>query len=125
MLKKSFHKWGWLPFTTFCLLFLFLSMGQAQDSGQKFIQEHDPVLVSLTDVEKEWLAAHPDEKFVFAADQAPALIIDKNGTISGIIKDILDILNSRLGTNFGIIVDDHTILAEMMQTWKARGLSSK
>lgn len=120
-LKNSFHKWGWLPFAFLVFLFLSLSMVQAKDSGQKSIQGHGPATVFLTDAEKKWLATHSDEKFVFAADQPPALIIDKNGTVSGILKDILDILNSRLGTNFGIIVDDYTILTEMLQNRKVAG----
>lgn len=131
-LKRVLPAGGWLTLsaqifsallTILCALFLFISPVQAQNSEQtsKEGQTQTSTPVHLTAAEKEWLAAHPDEKFVFAADQPPALIIDKNGSVSGIVKDILDILNSRLGTNFGIIVEDYTILTEMMQTRKVAG----
>ncbi|WP_300455654.1 PAS domain S-box protein [Desulfobacula sp.] len=78
--------------------------------------------MSLTDAEKEWLEGHSDEKFVFTRNNPPALLVDEDGSMSGILNDILDVLNVKLGTNFGIIIiNDHAKVTEMLQTHQVAG----
>ncbi|WPL15784.1 Virulence sensor protein BvgS precursor [Thiorhodovibrio winogradskyi] len=58
--------------------------------------------VNLSPEQRAWLDAHP--RIVLGSSEAfaPALMRDRDGQLSGILKDIFDRLNSRLGTNIQI-----------------------
>ena len=60
--------------------------------------------INLTHKEKEWLAEHPTIRFGYSADHEPSLIVADDGSLSGILKDVLDLLNQHLGTDFDILV---------------------
>ncbi|WP_201223466.1 transporter substrate-binding domain-containing protein [Halochromatium roseum] len=54
--------------------------------------------IPLSAEQRAWLDTHPDI-VLDASDQfAPALIREPDGTLTGIFKDMLDLLNQRLGT---------------------------
>ncbi|WP_163340543.1 transporter substrate-binding domain-containing protein [Desulfopila sp. IMCC35008] len=71
--------------------------------------------VRLTPEEKDWLNAHPDIRFVYSNDYQPTLIAHEDGSVTGSMKDILDLLNEKLGTDFGIVVTDLDSGRQMVQ----------
>ena len=73
----------------------------------------DKSIVALTPEERQWLDAHPEIRFAFSADYPPSLIVDEDGRLSGILKDVIDLLNQRLGTDFGITVAEIKAVREM------------
>jgi two-component system sensor histidine kinase EvgS len=91
-IAESFHRLGMSPSAALPEGFLY---GQASGPA-----------VPLTAEERAWLKSHPDIRFVFSNDYQPALIAQEDGSVTGILKDMLDLLNARLGTHFGITVTD-------------------
>ena len=62
----------------------------AQDSGLK---------ISLSEKERTWLENNPEITLGYADSQEPQLIVNLDGSYSGIVVDLLDELNRRLGTS--------------------------
>ena len=60
-------------------------------------QKSEPA-VSLTAEERAWLKAHPDIQLGYVDSHEPQVIVNPDGTYSGIVVDLLDKLNRRLGT---------------------------
>ncbi|MGV7229616.1 MAG: hypothetical protein ACQ9IQ_13255, partial [Nitrospirales bacterium] len=60
--------------------------------------------VSLTADERAWLMAHPNIRLGYTESLEPDVIANPDGTYSGMVVDILDLLNERLGTDFGLEV---------------------
>ena len=78
--------------------------------------------LDLTPEEHAWLAIHPEINFAFPLTYPPALMRDKQGRLSGFLKDIIDILNKNLGTDFGIVaVPGGTALKELHKARKVAG----
>lgn len=75
----------------------------------------------LTREEQTWLEAHPDIRFALSSDFPPTLIVGENGQLSGIMKDLMDLLNQQLGTDFRIVVRDFETVHEMVRTKKVAG----
>ncbi|MFT5701539.1 MAG: ABC-type amino acid transport substrate-binding protein [Desulforhopalus sp.] len=75
----------------------------------------------LTLEEQAWLVEHPEISFAFSADYPPGLIVDEDGNVSGQFKDLIDLLNQRLGTNFGITVADIKAVREMAANKEVAG----
>lgn len=86
-----------------------------------FAEQTTSLPIILTPEQKTWLQAHPDIKFAFTSDFEPLLIVAEDGSMSGIMKDILDMLNQRLGTNFGITVADLLSVHQMVKDKKVAG----
>ena len=60
--------------------------------------------IPLSAEQRAWLEAHPDI-VLGASDQfAPSLIRDPDGRLTGVLKEILDLLNQRLGTDIRLQV---------------------
>ncbi len=86
-----------------------------------FYQPVSPSDDLLTAEERAWLKAHPDIRFAFSEDFPPALIVREDGRLTGILKDVLDLLNQRLGTDFSIVVDDLPTLRDMISNREVAG----
>ncbi|MCF8014966.1 MAG: transporter substrate-binding domain-containing protein [Chromatiaceae bacterium] len=54
--------------------------------------------------QRAWLDAHPDIVLGTTDQFAPTLIREPDGTLTGILKDMLDLLNQRLGTDIRLHV---------------------
>lgn len=78
-------------------------------------------VIALTDEERAWLTEHPEIRFAFSVDYPPALILDEDGRLSGMLKDVLDLLNQRLGTDFSITVAEINAVREMVANKKVAG----
>jgi two-component system sensor histidine kinase UhpB len=61
--------------------------------------------IHLTQEEQVWLAAHPDIVLGYTDAFEPEVIVNPDGSYRGILVDILDELNRRLGTNIGLRID--------------------
>ena len=77
--------------------------------------------IQLTSEEQAWLREHPEIHFAFSADYPPALILDEDGHLSGMLKDVIDLLNQRLGSNFGITVAEIKAVREMVANKEVAG----
>ena len=75
----------------------------------------------LTAKERAWLRAHPDIRFVFSDDFQPALIVHENGRMTGILKEMLDLLNQRLKTDFTIVADELPAIRNMVRNREVAG----
>jgi two-component system sensor histidine kinase EvgS len=75
----------------------------------------------LTAEERAWLKAHPDIQFGFSEDFPPALIVREDGRLTGILKEMIDLLNQRLGTDFSIVVDDLPTVRNMIKDRELAG----
>jgi len=75
----------------------------------------------LTLEERAWLKAHPDIRFAYTNDYQPTLIAHKDGRVTGSMKDMLDLLNAKLGTDFGIVVTDLETGPKMVQNKAVSG----
>ncbi|MDM8535995.1 transporter substrate-binding domain-containing protein [Desulfobacterales bacterium HSG17] len=60
----------------------------------------------LSEDDKNWLKKHPDITLGFNDSMPPFLIKDKKGRLSGLMIDILNLLNYRLGTDINVRAED-------------------
>jgi two-component system sensor histidine kinase EvgS len=104
---EIFHRLGMIP-------------SPSVPEGFLYKQKPDPT-VPLDPKERAWLEAHPDIRFSFSNDFQPLLIAHTDGHVSGILKDMLDLLNRRLGTDFGITVGDVDSWQEMIEKRQVAG----
>jgi formate hydrogenlyase transcriptional activator len=91
--KKIFNKLG-----KTVLIILLLSIGSTMAWGEV------PRVV-LTPQEQTWLEAHPDIKLGYTDAYEPEVIVDSEGQYRGLLVDILDELNKRLGTLVKLEID--------------------
>ena len=75
----------------------------------------------LTAEERTWLKNHPGIRFAFSDDYQPALIVHEDGRLAGILKDMLDLLNKRLGADFSIVADDLPTIRDMIENREVAG----
>ena len=80
----------------------------------------EPV-VDLTIDERAWLKAHPHIRMVHDLNYEPFLIASEDGSVSGILKDLIDLLNHRLGTDIEIVAVDLETAIEMWQRGEVDG----
>jgi ABC-type amino acid transport substrate-binding protein/ABC-type nitrate/sulfonate/bicarbonate transport system substrate-binding protein len=80
--------------------------------------------VSLTTQERAWLKAHPDITLGYADSFEPLLIVNDDGTFSGVLFDILEALNKKLGTNIGLRINSVPKILEMAQKKEVDGVLS-
>lgn len=84
-------------------------------------QQTRPLADLLTGEERAWLKAHPGIRFGFSNDHQPALIVQENGSLTGILKDMIDILNQRLRTDFTITADNLPAIRNMIKNREIAG----
>jgi PAS domain S-box-containing protein len=90
----------------------------ATSSGQTtqpVIGSGTPV-IELTAAERDWLQAHPDLVFGAGRGAEPGVIPQPDGTLKGIVVDILDLINARLGTDIRIKAGVHTEIIDQVQS---------
>ncbi|MEN8689387.1 MAG: transporter substrate-binding domain-containing protein [Desulfobacterales bacterium] len=61
--------------------------------------------IPLTKQERAWLSAHRDITLVYTDLYEPQLIVNLDGSYSGMLVDFLDALNKRLGTQIKLHID--------------------
>lgn len=80
--------------------------------------------VNLTQEEKNWIKSHPKIVLGIEKSWAPMIIVNSDGTLSGIDADIVNHLNKTLGTNITFKVGKWDLLDKMLQKKQIDGLSS-
>jgi PAS domain S-box-containing protein len=80
--------------------------------------------VDLSDKELAWLKAHPDITLGYTDAFEPEVIVDPDGSYRGILVDILDELNSRLGTRIRLQIDPIPRVIEKAQKKEVDGILS-
>lgn len=78
------------------------SAGQPRTSKSSDDQTESVLLQQLTDEEEEWLQSHPNIVLGYTGDLEPDVIVNSDGTFSGMVVDILDALNEKFGTNISL-----------------------
>ncbi|MBU1235087.1 MAG: ABC transporter substrate-binding protein [Proteobacteria bacterium] len=99
-----------------------LGLSASPELPDGFLYRQTPASADLlTGEERAWLKAHPGIRFAYTNDFQPALIVHEDGRQEGILKDLLDILNQRLGTDFTIITDDLPAIRSMIKNREVAG----
>ena len=80
--------------------------------------------LSLTPGERAWLRVHPDIELGYTDAYPPEIIVNSDGTYSGMVVDFLDALNKKLGTDFGLRIYAIPQLIENAQAKKVDGILS-
>ncbi len=80
------------------------------------------VRVSLTAEEQAWLKQHPNIQLGCTTGFEPALIENPDGSYSGILVDILNEMNQRLGTNIGLEISPWKQVIDKAKTKKTDGI---
>ncbi len=80
--------------------------------------------ITLTDAEKAWLKAHPDITLGYTDVFEPEVIVSPDGSYRGIMVDILEELNSRLGTGIRLQIDPIPQVIEKMLGKEIDGILS-
>jgi two-component system sensor histidine kinase EvgS len=103
-------------------LFHRLGLSPSPEVPEDFFYRQRPGFTDLlTPEERAWLNAHPHIRFAFSNDFQPALIVHEDGRRTGILKEMLDLLNLRLGTDFTIVTDDLPAIRNMIKTREVAG----
>lgn len=103
-------------------LYYRLGLSKSPELPEGFLyQQTRPLADVLTGEERAWLKAHPGIRFAFSGDHQPALIVQEDGSLTGILKDMIDILNQRLGTDFTIVTDDLPTIRTMIKKREVAG----
>ena len=78
----------------------------------------------LTSEDQSWLKAHPNIVIGYTDTFEPEVIVDADGVCRGLLVDILDELNKRLGTNIGLRIDTVKNIIERAKDNKVDGILS-
>ena len=78
--------------------------------------------IELTQDERRWLAAHPDIELGYTDASEPEIIVNPDGSYSGMLIDFLAELNQRLGTQIGLEIDTVPGILEQAKTKKVDGI---
>ncbi|MCA9409737.1 MAG: ABC transporter substrate-binding protein [Candidatus Omnitrophica bacterium] len=62
--------------------------------------------IPLSNEQLEWLEGHPDVSLGFASNFEPLFWLDDQGRQQGVLSDMLDLLNQRLGTRIEVVTAD-------------------
>ncbi|WP_458778505.1 ABC transporter substrate-binding protein [Desulforhopalus sp. 52FAK] len=99
-----------------------LGLSASPELPEGFIYQQKLASTNLLTVEERaWLKAHPGIRFGYTNDFQPSLIVHEDGRLEGIFKDLLDILNRRLGSDFSIITGDLPTIRTMIQNREVVG----
>ena len=82
----------------------------------------DRSIVALTPEERQWLDAHPDIQLGYTATFEPEVIENPGGMYRGILVDILEELNRRLGTRIRLRVAPIPVLLKKAQKKETDGI---
>ncbi|HGU2189461.1 TPA: hypothetical protein ACM7F1_004820, partial [Escherichia coli] len=67
--------------------------------------------LELTEHEKQWIKQHPNLKVLENPYSPPYSMTDENGSVRGVMGDILNIITLQTGLNFSPITVSHNIHA--------------
>ena len=110
-----------LPSLLFWVIFALISFLNVNTvCAQK--TDFEPVTIELTSEERAWLKAHPDIRLGYTDTLEPEVIVDPDGTYSGMLVDFLDALNERLGTRIGLRVYSIPELLDKAKTKSIDGI---
>lgn len=110
-------------FARIAQLFHRLGLSPSPEVPEDFLYYQNPDSTGLlTPQERAWLNAQPHIRFAFSNDFQPGLIVHEDGRQTGILKDMLDLINQRLGTDFTIVADDLPAIRKMVNTREVAGL---
>lgn len=101
---------------------LSIANGHKVPEGFIYQKETSPLSYLLTAEERAWLKDHSEIKFGVPSKVEPYLIINPNGTYSGVIIDLFDALNNKLGTDIGIEAGPWAEIVEKAETFEIDGL---
>ena len=103
----------------------FISIGQERINEILYkwsLLEVNTKRVALTQSEKNWLLQNPGIKIGMLSEFEPYVMRDAQGRLSGILVDLLNALNARLGSQFSIVVDSHDVLLQRIEKKEIAGL---
>jgi ABC-type amino acid transport substrate-binding protein len=110
---------------------MFLSLLRARASSQSGdiamsgdVATPGMVRVNLREEERVWLESHPDIALGYTDAFEPEVIVNPDGSLRGIQVDILNQLNSRLGTQIRLQIDPVAILVEKAKKREVDGILS-
>ena len=83
------------------ILFCSLSPAHAVDSISNHINNTQQ-MIELTTKERAWLNAHPNIQLATSTSYPPFVILNKDGSHSGVLVDYIQLINQRLGSNISI-----------------------
>ncbi len=95
--NKILSKWSWLP-------------------------EKLATQLTLTPQEQAWLKAHPEITLGTTTDDEPGTIINKDGTLSGLLIDIYDEIEALTGLKVNIEFDNWSSIVQKTKERKVDGL---
>ncbi|MGB6971700.1 MAG: transporter substrate-binding domain-containing protein, partial [Desulfobulbales bacterium] len=107
-----------------CFLFAFTDLTSAQNSVQELSQSQQNAdsLISLTAEEQAWLKAHPDIQLGYTDAFEPEVIVNPDGSHTGILVDFLEALNKRLGTRITLRIDSIPGILQKAKTKEVDGI---
>ena len=70
----------------------------------------DTTSIQLTSKEQKWLDKNPIITLGSDSSWAPYILVDESGFISGYDKDLLDLVNKKMGTSFQLQVDSYKLM---------------
>ena len=95
-----------------------LQLARAQTSQKNNVAK----TVTLTTEEQEWLKEHSDITLGFSGSYEPYVLTESDGTLKGIMIDILAELNSRLGTKIRVSVAQQAEVIKKLNDGEIEGL---
>jgi ABC-type amino acid transport substrate-binding protein len=91
------------------------------DPGKRYFKETDGK-IHLTESETAWLKAHPDIELAYTDIFEPEVILNPDGSYSGMLVDFLDALNRKLGTDMSLRIDSIPKILEQAKTKEVDGI---
>ncbi len=85
-------------------------------------QQNADSLISLTAEEQAWLKAHPDIQLGYTDAFEPEVIVNPDGSHTGILVDFLEALNKRLGTRITLRIDSIPGILQKAKTKEVDGI---
>ena len=108
-----------------CTLFSFFpNTAFAQTKSEPSLLSHnqEDSRVVLTPEEQDWLAAHPNIVLGYTDAFEPEVVVNPDGSHSGILVDFLEELNRRLGTSITIGIDSIPGILQKAKTKEVDGI---
>ena len=108
-----------------CALFSFLSNTAFAQEGPKSsltLPNLEDSRVIPTPEEQNWLNAHPNIVLGYTDAFEPELIVNPDGSHSGILVDFLDEMNRRLGTRITLQIDSIPVLLQKAKNKEVDGI---
>ncbi len=108
-----------------CTLFSFYSntaFAQAEPDQPTTSNNQEDRRVVLTPEEQAWLKAHPDIQLAYTDAFEPEVIVNPDGSLTGILVDFLEELNKRLRTRITLRIDSIPAILEKAKTKEVDGI---